>query len=314
MDANPASAITKAASKQTYYTVRFLVDRDRVDDAYRSYAYFRWVDDVLDSNADPEPARNKCDADRRRSFLERQKSLLDSCYRGDPTREMSVEENMLVELVSRDRGKNSPLQSYLRNMMSVMEFDAWRRGALISQAELDKYTRWLAVAVTDNMRYFIGHGSYTPMDDTRYLAVSAAHIAHMIRDTYDDVRAGYYNIPREVLAAHRIGPQEVQSDAYRDWVKGRVRLAREYFKAGKVYFRRVRSLRHRLAGFAYMARFEWLLDTIEKENFVLRPHYHERKSMRSGIRMSWMALNSIVDFGAAGPVSRSAVSQGRGKA
>lgn len=28
---SPASSITKAASKQTYYTIRFLVDRERVD-------------------------------------------------------------------------------------------------------------------------------------------------------------------------------------------------------------------------------------------------------------------------------------------
>ena len=45
-----ASSITKAASKQTYYTIRFLVDRERVADAYRAYAYFRWVDDTLDSD------------------------------------------------------------------------------------------------------------------------------------------------------------------------------------------------------------------------------------------------------------------------
>ena len=49
MITSPASSITKAASKQTYYTIRFLVDRERVEDAYRAYAYFRWVDDVLDA-------------------------------------------------------------------------------------------------------------------------------------------------------------------------------------------------------------------------------------------------------------------------
>ena len=46
-----AAAITKSASKQTYYTIRFFVDRGRVDDAYRAYGYFRWVDDVLDAEA-----------------------------------------------------------------------------------------------------------------------------------------------------------------------------------------------------------------------------------------------------------------------
>ena len=46
-----AAAITKSASKQTYYTIQFFVDRGRVDDAYRAYGYFRWVDDVLDAGS-----------------------------------------------------------------------------------------------------------------------------------------------------------------------------------------------------------------------------------------------------------------------
>ena len=44
-----AASITKAASQQTYYTIRFLADRELVPDAYRAYAYFRWVDDALDA-------------------------------------------------------------------------------------------------------------------------------------------------------------------------------------------------------------------------------------------------------------------------
>ncbi len=43
-----AAEITKAGSKQTYYTFLLLADRDRVQDAFRSYAYFRWLDDLLD--------------------------------------------------------------------------------------------------------------------------------------------------------------------------------------------------------------------------------------------------------------------------
>ena len=43
--------ITKAGSKQTYYTFRLLADRGRVEDALRSYAYYRWLDDLLDCNS-----------------------------------------------------------------------------------------------------------------------------------------------------------------------------------------------------------------------------------------------------------------------
>jgi phytoene/squalene synthetase len=184
---------------------------------------------------------------------------------------------------------------------------------LISQVELNEYTRWLAIAVTEAMHYYIGHGAFAPRDETRYLAVAAAHITHMLRDTYDDARAGYYNIPREVLEANHIGPQEVHSEAYRAWVRSRVQLAREYFAAGRVYFRRVQNARHRLAGFAYMARFEWLLETIEREGFILRPQYNERKSIGTGLRMSWLALSSMISLRGVGTPSRQIASQRQGK-
>src|SRR6186997_1054630 len=94
-----ASLITKAASKQTYYTIRFLADRDRIDDAYRAYGYFRWVDDTLDAESGS--------ALERMAFLERQKSLLEKCYQGQAPRDANIQEKMLVELVQHDREKNS---------------------------------------------------------------------------------------------------------------------------------------------------------------------------------------------------------------
>ena len=299
-----APSITKAASNQTYYTIRFLVDRERVADAYRAYAYFRWVDDTLDGNSslsatnaiDTCPGGRCQGAVARVSFLERQKSLLEKCYRGESISNATLEEQMLIELVKHDHEKNSGLQSYLRNMMHVMEFDARRRGRLISQAELNEYTRWLATAVTEAMHYFIGHCCHSPHDETRYLAVSAAHITHMLRDTLDDVQAGYYNIPREVLEANHIQPQDVQSKAYRAWVKSRVLLARKYFQAGRRYLARVENPRCRLAGLAYTARFEWLLDTIEREGYALRPEYSERKSLATGVRMGLSTLHALIDL------------------
>ena len=289
-----AAAITKAASTQTYYTIRFLVDRDRVEDAFRAYAYFRWVDDALDAGPGAPAMPGKVQAQDRRTFFERQQTLLEDCYRGRVPTGLDAHENMLVELVGRDREKNSGLQIYLRNMMKVMAFDSGRRGRLISQAELDDYTRWLATAVTECIHHFIGHGGFAPRDETRYLAVSAAHIVHMLRDTFDDARLGYHNIPRETLEAGCIDPLDVNNDAYRAWVRRRLLLAREYFEAGKAYFARVQSARCRLACFAYIARFEWLSDIMEKEGCRLRPEYRERKSAGTGLRMVWLTLSSVL--------------------
>jgi len=313
MNTNLASSITKAASKQTYYTIRFLVDRERVDDAYRAYAYFRWVDDVLDAELGSGPAIKYGEPSERMMFLERQKSLLESCYRGEPPLDVNIQEKMLVELVQHDQEKNSGLQSYLRNMMLVMDFDVRRRGRVISQSELNEYTRWLAIAVTDNLQYFVGHGDYAPSDETRYQAVSAAHIIHMLRDTYDDLKAGYLNIPLETLDANSIRPEDVTSEAYQSWVKGRVQLAHDYFEAGKIYFNRIQNLRHRLAGIAYISRFEWVMGKIEEESYSLRSHYNERKSIRTGVRMIWLTLSSLVKMSRSGALPQPVVARPLGK-
>lgn len=296
-----APLLTKAASKQTYYTIRFLVDRERVAAAYHAYAYFRWVDDTLDSGSISSITRI--------AFLERQKSLLEKCEHGELPTDATREEKLLIGLLHQDHEKNSGLRAYLRNMMQVMDFDAKRRGKLISQTELNEYTRWLAIAVTEAMHYFIGHDCYSPHNESRYLAVSGAHITHMLRDTYNDMQIGYYNIPREILEANHIQPQDVQSEAYRAWVQSRVQLARECFKVGREYLANVEEPRCRLAGLAYTARFEWLLDTIKREDYCLRSEYSERKVVGVGVRMGLSILSSVINIGRVRPVPQPVISK-----
>ncbi len=278
-----AASITRAASQQTYYTVRLLVDRDLVPDAYRAYGYFRWVDDRLDQGG--------MERSERIAFAERQRALVDRCYRGEEPRHLTDEEYLLVDLIRGDRAKNSGLQAYIRNMMAVMALDADRQGRLISYEELTRYTRSLATAVTEALHYFIGHRCESPHNEARYLAATAAHITHMLRDTLDDAGAGYFNIPREYLESHGIDPRDVWSDPYRMWVQGRVQLARAYFKAGRGYLAQVANPRCRLAGYAYIARFDGVLEAIERDGYRLRAAYPECKSPGAGMRMIWSALS-----------------------
>ena len=67
-----AQSITRAGSKQTYYTARFMVDKDLVDDFYRAYAYFRWIDDVIDVSSRTD--------DERHRFITRQKELIEDLF------------------------------------------------------------------------------------------------------------------------------------------------------------------------------------------------------------------------------------------
>src|SRR5512146_358676 len=117
----------------------------------------------------------------------------------------------------------------------------------------------------------------------------------------------------EVIDVYFIELECVQSEAYQAWVKSRVQLARAYFKAGKGYLARAESARCRLAGFAYTARFEWLLDTFEREGYNLRPQYSERKSIGTGLRMSWLALSSMLTLREVGAQSMPIASHRAGK-
>jgi phytoene/squalene synthetase len=281
-----AATITRAASKQTYYTIRLLVDNGLVDDAYRAYAYFRWVDDWLDQETRPRAERL--------AFVARQRAMMEGCYRGDAPADLTPEECLLADLIQRDTDTNSGLQTYIRHMMAVMAFDADRRGRLISRRELNEYTRWLVVAVTEALHYFIGHNCASPGGEMRYLAVTGAHITHMLRDALEDAEAGYYNIPREVLATNGMAPWDVENKVYREWVKECVDKARTCFRIGRDYLAQVENLRCRIAGYAYIRRFEVVLDCIEREGYLLRATYPERKEQRRGVEMVgwalWMAL------------------------
>jgi phytoene/squalene synthetase len=280
--------ITKAGSTQTYYTFHLLTDRDRVQDAFRSYAYFRWLDDLLD-----------CDSGTKRekvALIKRQQALLDACYQGNQPGEVSLEEQMLVDLVRNDGEKDSGLQIYLRNMMAVMAFDVDRCGRVISQAELTDYTYLLSSAVTELLFYFIGHEDSPDRTKNRYHAVNGAHVVHMLRDVVEDISAGYINVPAEYITEQQISLDELHSLPFRAWVFERVKLARQYFKDGRKYIAQVKSFRCRLAGFAYLARFEWIMRAIEQDGYCLRPEYPERKGFKAGLWMVWRTAISVINI------------------
>lgn len=257
-----AGAITKTASRQTYYTIALLADQDRTIDAYRAYAYFRWVDDQLD--------QGQLSQAERLAFVQRQVTLIDAGYQGHWPADLTPEERLAAELIGTDPEPASGLHSYFRQMLAVMAFDAERRGRLISRAELTEYSRWLATAVTEAMHYFIGHDAAAPRSADRYAAVTAAHITHMLRDTVEDLDAGYFNVPAELLAAYDLAPDELGAQPYRTWVKGRVELAHAYFETGRRYLAQVACRRCRWAGHAYIARFTGVLDAVERAGYDLR--------------------------------------------
>ncbi len=292
MTAKLARKITWNSSKQTYYTIRLMVDKGMDDDCYRSYSYFRWADDVIDEECQTQAERL--------AFIQRQTRLVDGLCRNEGLVDGLIsEEELIADLIDHEQDESCKLHSYVRNFLAILEFDARRKGRQVSQDELVWYSERLGVAVTDAIQHFIGHEHPYAEDDRRYLAATAAHIVHMLRDMLEDIREGYINIPQEYLAEQGIAPEDTQNLAalcdpvvLRPFVKAQIELARRYFAAGKEYLDTLQVLRCKLAGYLYCLRFEGVLDAIEGDGYLLRAEYRERHKLKTLVK----ALGLVVSI------------------
>ena len=120
---NFGSSITRSASLQTYLVIRFLSDRALRDDAFRAYAYFRWLDDALDQSSLDQAARI--------ALCDRQVALANCCYQRDWPITASREEGLLVDLIRHHPEPCGGQFTYVHRMFAVMSFVArrhWRPG------------------------------------------------------------------------------------------------------------------------------------------------------------------------------------------
>lgn len=277
-----ARSITWASSKQTYFTALLMVDRALVDDCYRAYSYFRWADDVVDDVSQS--------GDERVSFLRRQRKLMERLYAGERVKDLTPEEELLADLIQNDGARNSGLQSFIRNFMAILEFDAHRKGRLITEDELTWYADTLGKAVTDCIQHFVGNDHPYADHENRYLAATAAHITHMLRDLREDITDGYINIARDHLHTRSIRLEGLDSPEFHAWVRERVNHAREYFRRGKRYLESLELLRCKIVGYWYCARFESILDRIERDDYKLRIEYDEHHKLATWFKFAWMTI------------------------
>ncbi len=278
-----AHSITRKSSKQSYYTACFLADKALADDCLKAYAYFRWADDVVDEFSSSQSERM--------AFVARQKQLITDLYGMRLVAGLSPEEAMIADLIQNDKCENSGLKSFIHNFFAIIEFDAQRKGRTISEEELIWYATRLGIAVTDAIQHFVCNEHAYPDAENRYLAATAAHITHMLRDMRSDISEGYINIPAEYIDENDLNLEDVDNPAFRAWVRDRVELAREYFSEGKQYLDRLSVLRCKIAGYWYCARFETILNIIERDEYVLRADYSQRRGLYNWLKIAVLAFS-----------------------
>jgi phytoene/squalene synthetase len=281
-----AHSITRKSSKQSYYTACFLADKTLADDCLKAYAYFRWADDVVDEFSSSQSERM--------AFVARQKQLITDLYGMRLVDGLSPEEAMIADLIQNDKRENSGLKSFIHNFFAIIEFDALRKERTISEEELKWYASRLGTAVTDAIQHFVCNEHAYPDGENRYLAATAAHITHMLRDMRSDISEGYINIPTEYIDDHDLNLEDVGNPVFRAWVRNRVELARVYFSKGKQYLDQLSVLRCKIAGYWYCARFETILDIIERDDYVLRADYGQRRSFINWLKIAGVAVSVTI--------------------
>jgi phytoene/squalene synthetase len=281
-----AEIITRKASRQSYLIIKTLVPQERRDDAFRAYAYYRWVDDLLDGEEFNRAQRSE--------FLASQRQLLSDCLDDHPPRDLCAEEWLLVDLTQGHLKGDPGLEIYLQDMMDVMAFDVMRRGHRIDSKQLSWYSRHLATAVTEAVYTFISDHCKAPRTIERYAAADAAHIVHMLRDLHEDLDAGYINVPIEVIPGGVVDAKMLEQENVRAWVRERVDLSRGYFEIGDAYLRSIPNPGCRMAGALYATRFTGVLDTIEREEYLLRRDYSECKNNRMILHMLWGGMKAAL--------------------
>jgi phytoene/squalene synthetase len=238
-----------------------------------------------------EPSNTRED---RTAFIKRQKEIIADLYRRKDLDGLAPEEKLIADLIQSDKCENSGLKSFIHNFFAIIEFDAQRKGRLISQEELTWYASRLGIAVTDAIQYFVCNEYAYPDSKNRYFAATAAHITHMLRDMRSDIGEGYINIPVEYINEHDLDLADVNSTAFQSWVRNRVAQARDYFSRGKYYLDQITVLRCKIAGYWYCARFETILDIIERDNYILRTDYNQRRKFLNWLKIAWLAISVTI--------------------
>jgi phytoene/squalene synthetase len=232
------------------------------------YAYFRWLDDKVDSSNISEPEISH--------LINRQKRIIDSIILGSQEQidDLCASEQMLALLLI-DKQNSRNLKKSVLEMLSAIEFDAERRHKVINKDALENYSRKVGGAFAEFLVNCISPSlvHVNPIDDIRVAAYSA-HRIHVLRDFYDDLKRGYINISKEEL--RKLGTQvdSLQEIDLRPWVRDRVQISSQEFQKSLPTISCIKNTKCRILGLFTSARYLVILEKIKFDGYILQKEYN----------------------------------------
>lgn len=256
-----------------YYSFLFLPPPQRLA-ITALYAFCREVDDVVDSDMEPEIARRKL-------FWWRDE--VGRLFEGHPQHPVT---RALAEPIGR---VNLPREHFLE-IIDGMEMDL-DHNSYPSFRELSLYCHRVASIVGIMSAEIFG---YTDRHTHRYAHQlgMAFQLTNILRDVGEDARRGRIYIPLDELEAFGVGTDEITGTVTTERVR---KLLAHQAERAREHYRRAFELlpeadRHaQRAGLAMAAIYQATLDEIERDGFRVL----EQRTSLTPVRKLWLAWRTI---------------------
>lgn len=283
-----SEGITRDESPTVYSLGKFLFNREALPLFCLCYAYFRWLDDTIDS----PNAVNK----ENQILIAKQKNIFSHSYENGldfKFKNLNIYEQMLVFLITQDKANGSYLRDCIFDMLLGLEFDAQRRFKTSSHQALEKYSQRLGRSYTNVLQIFTMPTQNTYQTNQGVLAGYASHQVHILRDFYEDISLGYYNVSKRDLTEFGWSPNQLAHVNIRPWVYKNVQKACATFDQGLSELKNCANLRFKLLSYALSSRYIYILGKIIQNDFILLNSYAPSKTEK--LFMVYWSLKSTFD-------------------
>jgi phytoene/squalene synthetase len=266
---NAAKQIVYNNNNFTFFLAKNFIPSIKLQYFYCWYAYFRWVDDIADSNNSP--------LSNRILFMESQIGLVENYYSNTLVKHnQELGELFLKELIAFDLKNGNLIKPFIIQMLQCIQFDISRVGKYSPKMQLEKYYKKEVLSYLNVFQFFCA-----PSDKYQLISISEEGIAgkliHILRDFRSDYNETIFNLPLEDINEFGFNPYDntefIKTIAFKNWVKKVISDAEYKFNQGKRDLRNYPSLKYKVIVLILCLKYQLYMDEIKKDGFLLKSEY-----------------------------------------
>lgn len=282
-----AAQSTRSETPTVFFLTRILLPKYKFLIFCYCYTYFRWLDDFIDgedfSRAELVP------------FMDDQKKLITSVFNDCSNVEArgNLYEQLLICFIKQSIQNGLNIYSPVMRMFSALEFDVNRRFLLSTKASLDAYSYNLGTAYIGFFYSLMVKNDESNQESIKFWAGYAAHLVHIIRDFFQDLSQGFFNISFEDMTRLNVSLTDLKTIEEYHWISDLSKRAWKYFYLGLYEISRIPNWRFRLLAYALSAKYMLLLEQIRSNCY--RISVPVKVSLLENIKMLCWAVKKTIE-------------------